>query len=348
VIAGRNCRRRQRPAAGKDRRNSQRAPNFAGRSTVQVWYSLCPEVTVSLEIRREPGRVCDGLQTCLVLANQNRGSGSTSGRAPQGRRTAPGRQGLPRRRVRDRARASDSIVDGAIIDGAAVATRSDVCSRTRRSKPTDVAASLCRQRGHREEISLPVMTDSELARIDLLGGGGSTSRSTSRRQPRLPDSRPRHRSRVQGTMEVLLVAARRKDRRLHRSHRRGRPRPVIVDVDALPCRRLRGELRARGRAIIVLLNAGAAHQHQHRERGASRSSRATSRSAATPTPKRCRRIESAVRERRAREEGHRRRRDLEDVTPGAACDDGETCCSNSETFDFFKATAALRPHRSHR
>ena len=184
----------------------------------------------------------------------------------------------------------DSIVDGAIIDSAAVAESIRRVFESKAFKTKEVAASLSGNAVIVKKISLPVMTPTELdesiyweaeqyipfdiqdVNLDyqiLDAGGGADSK---------------------GTMEVLLVAAKKEKIADYTGviAQAGRT-PVVVDVDAFAlqnayelnygfepdCRR-RAAQRRRQR-----------HQHQHHRERRSRSSRATSRLAATPTPRPC-------------------------------------------------------------
>jgi type IV pilus assembly protein PilM len=153
----------------------------------------------------------------------------------------------------------DSIVDGAIIDGAAVADALRRLFANKAFKTKDVAASLSGNAVIVKKISLPVMTDAELAEsiyweaeqyipfdiqdvnldYQILDPGTG------------PESK--------GTMEVLLVAAK-KDKIADYTGviaAAGRV-PVIVDVDAFALQNAyEANYGLEAGAIIVLLNAGA-------------------------------------------------------------------------------------------
>jgi type IV pilus assembly protein PilM len=153
----------------------------------------------------------------------------------------------------------DSIVDGAIIDGAAVAESIRRVFESKAFKTKEVAASLSGNAVIVKKISLPVMTPTELdesiywaaeqyipfdiqdVNLDcqILDAGSS------------PDS--------QDTMEVLLVAAK-KEKIAHYTSviaQAGRT-PVVVDVDAFALQNAY-ELNYgfEPDSVVVLLNAGA-------------------------------------------------------------------------------------------
>jgi Tfp pilus assembly protein, ATPase PilM len=73
----------------------------------------------------------------------------------------------------------DSIVDGAIIDGAAVADAIRRVFENKAFKTKEVAASLSGNAVIVKKINLPVMTEAELPNRST-GKPSSTSRSTSR------------------------------------------------------------------------------------------------------------------------------------------------------------------------
>jgi type IV pilus assembly protein PilM len=153
----------------------------------------------------------------------------------------------------------DSIVDGAIIDGAAVAEAIRRVFDSKAFKTKDVAASLSGNAVIVKKISLPVMTASELdesiyweaetyipfdiqdVNLDyqILDAGGG------------PDAK--------GTMDVLLVAAKKEKIADYTGviSQAGR-NPVVVDVDAFALQNAY-ELNYgfEPGAVVVLLNAGA-------------------------------------------------------------------------------------------
>jgi type IV pilus assembly protein PilM len=153
----------------------------------------------------------------------------------------------------------DSIVDGAIIDSGAVADAVARLFANKQFKSKDVAASLSGNSVIVKKITLPLMTEAELAEsiyweaeqyipfdiqdvnldYEIIDSGNGAN--------------------AQGTMEVLLVAAK-KDKIADYTNvitQAGRT-PVIVDVDAFA---LQNAYEANygfdPQAVVVLLNAGA-------------------------------------------------------------------------------------------
>jgi type IV pilus assembly protein PilM len=153
----------------------------------------------------------------------------------------------------------DSIVDGAIIDGAAVSDAIRRLFENKAFKTKEVAASLSGNAVIVKKINLPVMTEAELAEsiyweaeqyipfdiqdvnIDyqiLDAGGGADSK---------------------GTMDVMLVAAKKEKIADYTGviSQAGRL-PVIVDVDAFALQNAyEANYGVDPQAIVVLLNAGA-------------------------------------------------------------------------------------------
>src|SRR5882762_1968202 len=153
----------------------------------------------------------------------------------------------------------DSIVDGAIIDGAAVAEAIRRVFDSKAFKAKEVVASLSGNAVIVKKISLPVMTESELAEsiyweaeqyipfdiqdvnLDyqiLNAGTGAES---------------------EGTMDVLLVAAKKEKIADYTGviSQAGRL-PVIVDVDAFALQNAyENNYGLEKDAVVVLLNAGA-------------------------------------------------------------------------------------------
>ena len=173
-------------------------------------------------------------------------------------------------------------------------TRSAASFENKAFKTKEVAASLSGNAVIVKKISLPVMTEA----------GAWPSRSYWEAEQYIPfdiqdvnldyqildagtgaDSK--------GTMDVLLVAAKkRKDRRLHRRHLAGRPRPGHRRRRRLrAAERLRGQLRPRARrGRRPAQRRRQRHQHQHPAPATSRRSpRDISIGGNVPTPKRCRR-----------------------------------------------------------
>ncbi len=153
----------------------------------------------------------------------------------------------------------DSIVDGAIIDGAAVAEAIRRLFENKAFKTKDIAASLSGNAVIVKKISLPVMTESELAEsiyweaeqyipfdiqdvnldYQILDAGTG------------PESK--------GTMEVLLVAAKKEKIADYTGviSQAGRV-AVIVDVDAFALQNAyEANYGVDPQAVVVLLNAGA-------------------------------------------------------------------------------------------
>lgn len=152
----------------------------------------------------------------------------------------------------------DSIVDGAIIDGGAVADAIRRLFAQKGFKSKEVAASLSGNAVIVKKISLPVMTEAELAEsiyweaeqyipfdiqdvnLDyqvLDPGTGSDSR---------------------GTMDVLLVAAKKEKIADYTNviNQAGR-QAVVVDVDAFALQNAYEANYDAGDEVVVLLNAGA-------------------------------------------------------------------------------------------
>jgi type IV pilus assembly protein PilM len=152
----------------------------------------------------------------------------------------------------------DSIVDGAIIDGAAVADAIRRLFDTRSIRTKDVAASLSGNAVIVKKITLPVMTETELAEsiyweaeqyipfdiqdvnldYQVLGSGDAAGR---------------------GTMDVLLVAAKKEKIADYTGviAQAGRT-AVVVDVDAFALQNAYEiNYGVEAGAVVVLLNAGA-------------------------------------------------------------------------------------------
>jgi type IV pilus assembly protein PilM len=153
----------------------------------------------------------------------------------------------------------DSIVDGAIIDGAAVSDAIRRLFENKAFKTKEVAASLSGNAVIVKKINLPVMTEAELAEsiyweaeqyipfdiqdvnldYQILDPGTG------------PDSK--------GTMDVLLVAAKKEKIADYTGviSQAGRT-PVIVDVDAFALQNAyEANYGVDPQAVVVLLNAGA-------------------------------------------------------------------------------------------
>ena len=162
----------------------------------------------------------------MVSANRRRSSASTSDRAPsRPSNSKPAGKGFKVVAFAIEPVPPDSIVDGAIIDGAAVADAIRRVFENKAFKTKEVAASLSGNAVIVKKINLPVMTEAELAEsiyweaeqyipfdiqdvnLDyqiLNAGTGAESEG--------------HDGRAAGGGEEG------KDRRLHRRHLAGRPR----------------------------------------------------------------------------------------------------------------------------
>jgi len=150
----------------------------------------------------------------------------------------------------------DSIVDGAIIDGGAVADAIRRLFQNKAFKTKEVAASLSGNAVIVKKISLPVMTEAELSEsifweaeqyipfdiqdvnldYQILDKGGDGK----------------------GTMDVLLVAAKKEKIADYTGviSQAGRV-PVVVDVDAFALQNAYSLNYGDSSAVVVLLNAGA-------------------------------------------------------------------------------------------
>src|SRR2546422_419536 len=152
----------------------------------------------------------------------------------------------------------DSIVDGAIIDGTAVADAIRRLFENKAFKTKEVAASLSGNAVIVKKISLPVMTEAELAEsilweaeqyipfdvqdvnldYQILDAGTG------------PDSK--------GTMEVLLVAAKKEKIADYTGVIAQADRvPVVVDVDAFALQNAFEVNYGLSQSVVVLVNAGA-------------------------------------------------------------------------------------------
>jgi type IV pilus assembly protein PilM len=153
----------------------------------------------------------------------------------------------------------DSIVDGAIIDQTAVAEVIRRLFQSARIKTADVVASLSGNAVIVKKISLPVMTDAELAEsiyweaeqyipFDIQDVNLDYQILSA---PAAPDAR--------ATMDVLLVAAKKEKIADYTGviSQAGRV-PVVVDVDAFALQNAyEVNYDVDERAVVALLNAGA-------------------------------------------------------------------------------------------
>jgi type IV pilus assembly protein PilM len=153
---------------------------------------------------------------------------------------------------------SDAIVDGAIIDGASVADAIRRLFETHAIKTREVAASLSGNAVIVKKITLPAMTDAELA--------ASITWEAEQYIPfDIQDvtldyqvlNRPA-KGAVAGTMDVLLVAAKKETIADYTSviAQAGRV-PAIVDVDAFALQNAYEANYEQRDAIVTLLNIGA-------------------------------------------------------------------------------------------
>ena len=154
---------------------------------------------------------------------------------------------------------SDAIVDGAIIDGAAVADAIRRVFANKAFKAKEVAVSLSGNAVIVKKISLPVMTDAELA--DSIHWEAEQYIPFDIQDVNLDYQilDPGTGASSQGTMDVLLVAAK-KDKIADYTGviaQAGRE-PIVVDVDAFALQNAY-ELNygLDPQSVVVLLNAGA-------------------------------------------------------------------------------------------
>ena len=153
----------------------------------------------------------------------------------------------------------DSIVDGAIVDGGAVAEAITRLFQNKAFRSKEVAASLSGNSVIVKKISLPVMTDGELA--DSISWEAEQYIPFDVQDVNLdyqildPGTGPES----NGTMDVLLVAAK-KDKIADYTGviaQAGRV-PVVVDVDAFALQNAyETNYDVEPEAVVVLLNAGA-------------------------------------------------------------------------------------------
>ena len=229
----------------------------------------------------------------MVSANRKRSSASTSGRAPSRPSSCkPVGKGFKVAAFAIEPVPPDSIVDGAIIDGAAVADAIRRLFENKAFKTKDVAASLSGNAVIVKKISLPVMTEAELAESIYWEAEQYIPFDIQDVNLDYQILDPGTGADSKGTMDVLLVAAKKEKiadytgviaqaGRTAGGRRRRRLRAA---------ERLRGQLRPRAATRSSCCSTPApARSTSTSSPAISRSSRATSRSAATPTPKRCRR-----------------------------------------------------------
>jgi type IV pilus assembly protein PilM len=153
----------------------------------------------------------------------------------------------------------DSIVDGAIIDSGAVADAVGRLFANKQFKAKEVAASLSGNSVIVKKITLPLMTEAELAESIYWEAEQYIPFDIQDVNLDYEIIESLDGAHTQGTMEVLLVAAK-KDKIADYTNvitQAGRT-PVVVDVDAFA---LQNAYEANygfdGQSIVVLLNAGA-------------------------------------------------------------------------------------------
>jgi len=154
---------------------------------------------------------------------------------------------------------SDSIVDGAIIDGAAVADAIRRLLENRAFRTKEVAASLSGNAVIVKKISLPVMTETELAESIYWEAEQYVPFDIQDVNLDYQILDPGTSAESKGTMDVLLVAAK-KDKIADYTGvitQAGRV-PVVVDVDAFAMQNAyEVNYGFNTGAVVVLLNAGA-------------------------------------------------------------------------------------------
>jgi type IV pilus assembly protein PilM len=153
----------------------------------------------------------------------------------------------------------DSIVDGAIIDGAAVAEAIRRLFENKAFKTKDVAASLSGNAVIVKKISLPVMTEAELAESIYWEAEQYIPFDIQDVNLDYQILDPGTGAESKGTMDVLLVAAKKEKIADYTGviAQAGRV-PVVVDVDAFALQNAYEINYGHDpQAVVVLLNAGA-------------------------------------------------------------------------------------------
>ena len=151
----------------------------------------------------------------------------------------------------------DSIVDGAIIDGAAVVAAVRRLFESRKIKTREVAASLSGNAVIVKKISLPVMTEAELA--ESIYWEAEQYIPFDIQDVNLDYQILDGRDSGKGTMDVLLVAAKNEKIADYTGviGQAGRT-AVVIDVDAFALQNAyEANYGADADAVVVLLNAGA-------------------------------------------------------------------------------------------
>jgi type IV pilus assembly protein PilM len=154
---------------------------------------------------------------------------------------------------------ADSIVDGAIIDSSAVADAVARLFANKQFKSKDVAASLSGNSVIVKKITLPQMTEAELSESIYWEAEQYIPFDIQDVNLDYQIIEPTNGANAQGTMDVLLVAAK-KDKIADYTNvitQAGRS-PVVVDVDAFALQNAyEANYGFEPNAIVVLLNAGA-------------------------------------------------------------------------------------------
>jgi type IV pilus assembly protein PilM len=154
---------------------------------------------------------------------------------------------------------SDSIVDGAVIDGAAVADAIRRLFENKAFKSKDVAASLSGNAVIVKKINLPVMTEAELAESIYWEAEQYIPFDIQDVNLDYQILDPGTRADSKGTMDVLLVAAKKEKIADYTGAitQAGRT-PVVVDVDAFALQNAyEVNYGLDPNVVTVLLNAGA-------------------------------------------------------------------------------------------
>ena len=154
----------------------------------------------------------------------------------------------------------DSIVDGAIIDGAAVADAIRRLFDGRQHQDQGRRRVALGQRRHRQEDHAAGDDRGGAGRIDLLGSRAVHPVRHPGRQPRLPD--PRHRRPAPAARARWTSCWSRRRRKRSPTTPASSPRPaappVVVDVDAFALQNAyEVNYGIEPDAVVVLLNAGA-------------------------------------------------------------------------------------------
>ena len=221
---------------------------FARDGAAEVWYSLCgssthfKDITVFGFSKSKPVVGLD-IGSSAVKAVELKGSGKGYKVAAFAVEPVP----------------PDSIVDGAIIDGAAVADAIKRLFENKAFKTKEVAASLSGNAVIVKKINLPVMTEAELSESIYWEAEQYIPFDIQDVNLDYQILNPGTAGDAQGTMEVLLVAAKKEKIADYTGviSQAGRT-PVVVDVDAFALQNayeINYGLEAD--QVVVLLNAGA-------------------------------------------------------------------------------------------